>query len=47
MKGEERAEITHGLYPTNVTLTSKIVSLIIYSIRLNRNIGPSVMSGKY
>ena len=42
MKGEERVEITHGLYPTNVTLTSKIVSLIIhffvYSIRLNRKI---------
>ena len=38
MEGEERVEITHELYPTNVTLTSKIVSLIIYSIRLNREI---------
>ena len=35
MIGEERVEITHELYPTNVTLTSKIVSLIIYPIRLN------------
>ena len=34
MKGEERVEIAHGLYPTNVILTSKIVSWIIYSIRL-------------
>jgi hypothetical protein len=26
MKGEEWVEIAHELYPTNVTLTSKIVS---------------------